>query len=742
MADKKKKKPPVKNFKEFDPSQFIETEPKLTEAMKKDLVVISFGRMNPVTVGHEKLVNQVLNVASKNGGDPAVYLSHSSDPKKNPLSYEDKVFFAQRAFGKIVKKSPARTIIEVAKQLQGLYKNLTVVVGSDRVMEFKTLLNKYNGRDYNFNKINVVSAGERDPDAEGVEGMSASKMRAAAADGDFKSFKSGLPKKLQSTAKKVYDTTRQGMTLDEETIDEAVLSRAQRRKRARLLRRYKSKIAIARKKAMRRRASIDTLKRRARKTARNMIKQKLAKSRRFADLDPAAKIAIEKRLEKMPSSRLDRLARKLLPSLRRKETERMQARAKNESVNIDDMFEMFMEERTPSGRFGKNTHDIKVKVPGRINKAIKKGSPVWDQRENKPHQETKKHLSDIMKKHGVKPSKAKHYHNDMTGHYMMAHPSNDPAKVHAAATEFEKTVGKAVRTEAKDGDGVNIVRDREFKGKPMKKEPGTIGIKFSDMRKSKWAKDSDANPKRSKAMGEATELEEKLKASDDMGTWVKDFQDSDAPQFKGKSKEKRRQMAIAAKLDAEDDVKKESFDPKHVKMAIGIASDKRYAGGNMTGAVKQIDKIKKGLSDHPQVRAVLKRQNEETKTESLDEMWGTYVSKRPHMLLDKNNKVKFDKRFKMFKKQNELEEGFTVNAEMDMVRDLENSINEFLELHEGKTIKVDHTAALNAETAGYILVKDREVIAAGTMDEMLEMHENTPGSRVWLSTKEVGNLVE
>ena len=959
MADKKKKKPPVKNFKEFDPSQFIETEPKLTEAIKKDLVVISFGRMNPVTVGHEKLVNQVLNVASKNGGDPAIYLSHSSDPKKNPLSYEDKVFFAQRAFGKIVKKSPARTIIEVAKQLQGLYKNLTVVVGSDRVTEFKTLLNKYNGKDYNFNKINVVSAGDRDPDAEGVEGMSASKMRAAAADGDFKSFKSGLPKKLQSTAKKVYDTTRQGMALDEETMDEAVLSRAQRRKRARLLRRYKSKIAIARKKAMRRRASLDVLKRRARKTARNMIKQKLAKSRRFADLDPAAKIAIEKRLEKMPSSRLDRLARKLLPSLRRKETERMQSRSKNESVNIDDMFEMFMEERSPAGRLGKNVHDIKVKVPGRVTKAIKKASPEYDRRENEPHKTTGKHLKDIMQKHGVKPSGKRHYHSDMTGHYMLSHPDNDPAKVHAAATEFEKTVGKAVRTEAKDGDGVNIVKDREFKGKPMKKEPGKIGIKFSDMRKSKWAKDSDANPKRSKAMGEATELEEskwvtphhsdehdevhtqsqaphgtypdhvhkmlnhlkdkdnyhkamkngksmtispmsakgmsntdaamshqyrggldkdkqnrvkkllkskkvtkpiilhdthtghkhllagntrltlntrhgtkktpvhaitydsskmhkeefkvdldeaemslydkikaartnpspdkpvkgrgsknrnpktydvrntldkeddrlqtmvkkklkkeeveldeKLKASDDMGTWIKDFQDSDAPQFKGKSKEKRRQMAIAAKLDAEDDVKKESFDPKHVKMAIGIASDKRYAGGNMTGAVKQIDKIKKGLSDHPQVRAVLKRQNEETKTESLDEMWGTYVSKRPHMLLDKNNKVKFDKRFKMFRKQKELEEGFTVNTEMDMVRDLENSINEFLELHEAKTIKVDHTAALNAETAGYVLVKDREVIATGTMDEMLEMHEDTPGSRVWLSTKEVGDLVE
>ena len=694
MADKKKKKPPVKNFKEFDPAQFIETEPKLTEAVKKDTVVISFGRMNPITVGHEKLVGKVLNVAQSQKADPAIFLSHTTDPKKNPLTYEEKLFFAQKAFGKVIKKSPARTIIEVAKQLQNMYKNMTVVVGSDRVKEFETLLNKYNGKDYKFNTINVVSAGERDPDSEGVSGMSASKMRSLAADDDFKTFKQGLPKKLQSTAKKIFDTTRQGMALDEETLEEAVLSRAARRKRARLLRRYKGKIALARKKAMRRRATLDTLKKRARKTARTMIKDKLAKSKRFADLDPTAKIAIEKRLEKMPSSRLERLARRILPSIKRKETDRMQQRNKNESLNIDEQFEMFMEERTPSGRFGKNTHDIKVKVPGRINKAIKKASPVYDQRENKPHQETKKHLSDIMKKHGVKPSEAKHYHNDMTGHYMMAHPSNDPAKVHAAATEFEKTVGKAVRTEA-------------------------------------------------------TDLEEKLKSSDDMGTWIKDFQDSDAPQFKGKSKEKRRQMAIAAKLDAEDDVKKESVqkgthisddpkaqeridkffkglkhqpkgkdmkdmfgfmmkqmgynpktglkeynedvdldeaahDPKHVKMAIGIASDKRYKGGDMTGAVKSIEKIKKGLSDHPQVSAVLRRQNEETKTESLDEMWGTYVSKRPHMLLDKNNKVKFDKRFKMFKKQNELEEEFTLNEEMDLVNDLENSVNEFVESNEFK----------------------------------------------------------
>ena len=144
------------------------------------------------------------------------------------------------------------------------------------------------------------------------------------------------------------------------------------------------------------------------------------------------------------------------------------------------------------------------------------------------------------------------------------------------------------------------------------------------------------------------------------------------------------QGKTASKRNEDVDLDEAAHDPKHVKMAIGIASDKRYKGGNMTGAVKSIEKIKKGLSDHPQVSHVLRRQNEETKTESLDEMWGTYVSKRPHMLLDKNNKVKFDKRFKMFKKQNELEEEFTLNEEMDLVNDLENSVNEFVESNEFK----------------------------------------------------------
>ena len=141
----------------------------------------------------------------------------------------------------MVKKSMAKTIIDVAKVLQNQYKNLIVVVGSDRVKEFETLLKKYNGKDYNFDSIEIVSAGARDPDADGVDGMSASKMRASAADDDLGTFTRGLPSKLKSQAKQIFNKVRQGMDLDEQ-LDEAVLSRTQRRKRALTMRKYKGKI--------------------------------------------------------------------------------------------------------------------------------------------------------------------------------------------------------------------------------------------------------------------------------------------------------------------------------------------------------------------------------------------------------------------------------------------------------------------------------------------------------------------
>jgi hypothetical protein len=337
MADKDKK---VKGFKEFDPKKFVDTEPTLDEAVK-GTAVISFGRMNPVTVGHEKLVNKVLAVAAKAKGTPLIYLSHSEDARKNPLSYNDKIKFAKQAFGKVIQKSKSRSIIEVAKELSGKFSNLIVVVGSDRVAEFDALLNKYNGREYNFQVIDVQSAGERDPDAEGVEGMSASKMRSLAADNDLNQFKKGLPKRLQRNADNVLSAVRQGMNMAEEKeeIVEA-LDRAQRRRRAMTLRKHRAKIKRGREKAMRRKADTGRLKKRAQKKAIMFFKDKFAKHKRYADLDVGQKMRIDDRIKKIDKKRIERIARKMLIQVRKDERARFAAKAtdnpltpQRESVN-------------------------------------------------------------------------------------------------------------------------------------------------------------------------------------------------------------------------------------------------------------------------------------------------------------------------------------------------------------------------------------------------------------------------
>ena len=187
-------------------------------------VFFTFGRMNPPTIGHGKLLSVLATKAGKN--PYKVYLSVSSDPKKNPLAYEAKVKHVRKMFPKhgrnIALDKNIRTVFDVAVSLfdQGFNK-VTMVVGSDRVTEFKTLLEKYNGEKarhgfYNFEKISVVSAGERDPDAEGVEGMSASKQRENAKNNDFTTFSQGVPSTMSARdAKRLFNDVRAGMGLKE-----------------------------------------------------------------------------------------------------------------------------------------------------------------------------------------------------------------------------------------------------------------------------------------------------------------------------------------------------------------------------------------------------------------------------------------------------------------------------------------------------------------------------------------------
>ena len=188
-------------------------------------VFFTFGRMNPPTIGHEKLMNELAKKSGKHSY--RVYLSQSTDNKKNPLDFRYKVktvrkFFPKHARQVMLDKKVRNVFDAVTEIYNDGYKNVSMVVGSDRVNEFKTLLNKYNGKKgrhglYNFNKINVISAGDRDPDADDVSGMSASKMRKLASDGDFTQFSQGLPRSVSNNeAKKVYNEVRRGMGLKEQ----------------------------------------------------------------------------------------------------------------------------------------------------------------------------------------------------------------------------------------------------------------------------------------------------------------------------------------------------------------------------------------------------------------------------------------------------------------------------------------------------------------------------------------------
>ena len=187
---------------------------------KKNTIVLAWGRLNPPTSGHELLVNAVAKLAKKYDADHLIYLTKTQDPKKNPLNIEQKLFYARKSFpgmNIVGANDRVRTFIEAAKSLSGKYDNLVMVAGSDRVIEYKTILDKYNGKEFNFKNITVVSAGERDPDADSASGMSATKMRQAALEGNFDKFKSGAPSKLgQLLTKKMFDDLRFAMGVKEE----------------------------------------------------------------------------------------------------------------------------------------------------------------------------------------------------------------------------------------------------------------------------------------------------------------------------------------------------------------------------------------------------------------------------------------------------------------------------------------------------------------------------------------------
>lgn len=194
--------------------------------MKKH-VAFAFGRFNPPTVGHKKLIDTVVDAS--NGGDFYIFTSQSQDPDKNPLDYQTKVNFLKKLFpdiqDKIVYDVSIKNVLQAADKLKASgYTAATFVCGSDRVPEFTKLLNTWNGMDKTprFGVLNIISSGEREDGVEGVGGVSASMAREFVKNNDFESFKGTVPNNPQ-LAKELFDAVKQGMATSKKKIKECII---------------------------------------------------------------------------------------------------------------------------------------------------------------------------------------------------------------------------------------------------------------------------------------------------------------------------------------------------------------------------------------------------------------------------------------------------------------------------------------------------------------------------------------
>jgi phosphopantetheine adenylyltransferase len=206
---------PEQQAQEAPPQNFLPVE------KTKGTLTIAFGRFNPPHLGHLQLMDTAAASAEQEGSDYMIIPSRSQDKKKNPLDADTKVSVMRQMFPqhseKIMNDANTKTIFDVLKKAHNDgYTNVRIVGGADRVKEFEKLSNNYNGNLYQFDNIEVISAGDRDPDSEGVEGLSASRMRLAAAEGDFKTFRSGMPPEMKpKDARAIFDTVRQSMNITE-----------------------------------------------------------------------------------------------------------------------------------------------------------------------------------------------------------------------------------------------------------------------------------------------------------------------------------------------------------------------------------------------------------------------------------------------------------------------------------------------------------------------------------------------
>jgi len=521
-------------------------------------VVFTFGRFNPPTTGHEKLLDKLKTVSGTSRY--VVFPSQSQNQKKDPLPFALKVAYMRKMFPKhsksiLADKKVYNAFDIVVKLFNEKYTDVTMVVGSDRVKEFQSILDKYNGVTgkrhgyYKFNNISVVSAGERDPDAEGVSGMSASKMRAAASLGDSKSFMMGLPKGFKD-GQKLFNDVRKYMGIVEErdmglmtdyeelrdayltgdvwNIDDLIEARGITGK---IIRRGTNYVSF-----------VDE----DNKVHKAWLHEINVNENPFAGgmLDPTP--LMRKLRGKLDSRIISTVIKKYMDGVDKGKDKggdpRTTGRLSKNSL-ISDIVQQYGLER----KYGMNARDI-IKY---INKLVNKGKV------DRKYTVEVKQDPDIKDSPGTEP--AKYYAKDSEGKGMSVSTKKKrdahftkKKKGSAPGDADAKTKPSKHTNKFKQMYGEKYDSDKFFDGK------GTPEQRLQLLKlQNKALKTFPSSPKQKEIRKEINALRkkmgmkvktEKLNKNADMGDYIDDFEKSDSPQFKGKSKEKRKDMAIAAYL--------------------------------------------------------------------------------------------------------------------------------------------------------------------------------------------------
>ena len=544
-----------------------------------DTAVFTFGRFNPPTTGHEKLIDALARESKKvSGSKMYVFASHSQDPKKNPLPYPKKIAYMKKMFPKYksnITTAKQRNVFEVATFLHDKgHRAVVMVVGSDRVDEFDRLLNEYNGVQgrhgyYGFDSIEVVSAGERDPDAEGVEGMSASKMRAAAAEGEFDQFKQGLPSGFKD-AKKLFRDVLAGMGIREERdmgemtdyeelrdayltnkiwkIDDLVEANGVE---GRIVRRGTNYISYMDGSGKVHKAWLHDIalnERNYRKEYDNyhsrpeQIEKRSSRNKaRRAMGDNAVKGMDVGHKDNNPLNNDPKNLRNEDPSKNRREPRL------REEEELDEKIGEMAWYRKVMAKIDQMTH------PRGFEKMVKQFADRMAEPKNKDRRPSAV-AADVAREYDVSARAFIQYTNKLVQKGVL--PKELRAEYQTETFTFKNFV-QQINEVKQDKD----IKDKEGT-QPAKYYAGDMAKSTKDKRAAHFKKkkegpapgDASAKTKPSKHTSKFKQMYgEALPKDADMGDYIDDFKKSDAPQFKGKSKEKRKDMAIAAYLDKQDE---------------------------------------------------------------------------------------------------------------------------------------------------------------------------------------------